>query len=261
MFRFFTKKDLWQNFLVNEQILEIIVDTADISKDDVVVEIWPGPWVLTQNLIKTWAEIMALEIDKKVITVLEYTTWRPKNLEIQNISALDFKSENPWFILCANIPYYLTSPILRHYLSSKNKPIRCVLLMQKEVAQKICAKPSNLSVISLEVLIYWKPEIIKIVPRESFFPSPKVESAVLKIDVFSKPKIEKEDIMLFWEIVHHCFTEKRKKIINSFSKYRDMWPKNAEFILEESGIDPNRRPQTISIEEWKNIITIFKDNF
>lgn len=249
-FGFFTKKNLWQNFLIDQFVLDDIIKVAEISKGDEVIEIWPWPWVLTQELIKTWAKITALEIDDSVIPVLQYVTEESKNLEIKKISALEFKPEKSWFILCANIPYYLTSPILRHYLWGDNKPKRAVLLLQKEVAQKICAKESDLSILSLQVLIYWIPKIVRYVSKWCFFPAPKVDSAVLCIDIYDKPLVSNENIYLFWDIVHACFTEKRKKIINTLSKYRNMWQNNALELLSEAWIDKDRRPQTLSIAEW-----------
>jgi len=257
-FGFFTKKNLWQNFLISSLDLEDIVKAADISKEDYVIEIWPGPWVLTQELVQTWATILALEVDETVIPILNHTTWNADNLTVENMSALEYEAKTPWYILCANIPYYLTSPIIRHYLWWKVRPKRIVFLMQKEVAQKICASSWNESVLSLQVKIYWKAEIIKNVARDCFFPAPKVDSSILKITVFEKPLIEKEDIVVFWDIVHHLFTEKRKKISNTFSKYRQMWAKNAKIFLEQLWIDLSKRPQALSIDEWKKLVDLIK---
>lgn len=247
--------------MIDHFVLDDIIKCAEIISDDNVVEIGPWPWVLTQELIKTWAKVQALEIDDSVIPILKYTTWIADNLEIKKISALKFSPENSWFILCANIPYYLTSPILRHYLWNKNKPKRAILLLQKEVAQKICSKDSDFSVLSLQVKIYWNPKIIRNVQKWCFFPAPKVDSAVLRIDVFEKPLIHEDDILLFWDIVHFCFTEKRKKIINTLSKYRNMWQANALMLLEKSWINKDIRPQAVSINDWNNLITIFKEIF
>jgi len=258
-FWFYTKKSLWQNFLIDQFVLDDIVNCAKIDKEDRVIEIWPGPWVLTQELVKKWANITALEIDEEVIPILKYTTQNPDNLEILHQNAVEYRPKESWYILCANIPYYLTSPLIRHYLSWKYRPKRLIFLMQKEVAQRICAKPKDLSVLALEVLVFWKPEIIKIVERDKFFPAPKVESAVLKVEVFEKPLIEKKDLALFWDIIHHCFTGKRKKISNTFSKYREMWSKNSSFLLEKAWIDWNRRPQTIQIEEWGKLVEVFSE--
>lgn len=261
MFGFYTKKNLWQNYLINSEVLEKIVSAAQITKDDFVVEIWPGPWVLTQQLIKSWARIEALEVDKTVIPILKFATWNADNLTIFHKSALEYEPEKPWYILCANIPYYLTSPILRHYLWWKIRPKTIVFLMQKEVAQKVCSRIWDESVLSLQVRIYWKPEIIDHVNRESFFPKPNVDSSILKITVFAKPLIKEEDIVLFWDIVHHCFTEKRKKILNTFSKYRQMWNENAKMIFEKALIDPNIRPQVLTIDDWNNLIKVYREFF
>ena len=257
-FGFFTKKNLWQNFLINKWILDQILISAKIKKHDDVIEIWPWPWVLTQELIKTWANITALEIDEKAICILKYITWEAKNLKILNINALKFIPKKSWFILCANIPYYLTSPIIRYYLWWKNKPKRVVFLLQKEVAQKICEKKWHDSVLSLQVKIFWTPEIITFIPKDNFFPIPKVDSALLRIKIFNKPLIPEKNILLFWDIIHHLFSEKRKKIINTLSKYKKIWQKNAIELLKKSWIDPNSRPQTLKINDWKNLIKLFQ---
>ena len=161
--------------------------------------------------------------------------------------------------MCANIPYYLTSPIIRHYLWWDNRPKRVIFLIQREVAKKICEKPWHYSVLSLQVAIYWKAEIVGDVNRNSFFPVPKVDSSILRITVYDKPLILSEDLSLFWHIVHHSFTEKRKKIINTLCKYRQMWTNNAIALLEKSWIDQNNRPQALSIEDWKNLIKVLKE--
>lgn len=257
-FGFFTKKSMWQNFLVDQDILDKIIESAQIDPSDEVLEIGPGPWVLTNSLLKTWAKITSLEIDKDIIKVLEYTTWKPNNLMIINQNALEYKPQKSWYILCANIPYYITSPIIRHYLWWSTRPKRVILLVQKEVAQKICAKKWDYSVLSLQVSIYWNPKIICYVNKESFFPAPKVDSAVLYIDVYDNQLINKEDIFIFWDIAHHVFNEKRKKIINTLSKYREMWVDNAKYLLEKTWIDINVRPQELTIDDWNNLIKNFK---
>ena len=258
-FWFYTKKALGQNFLIDPFSLDAIIEAAGITAEDRVIEIWPGPWVLTQALIQTWAKVTALEIDEEVIPILKYTTQEPSNLEIFYQNAMEFLPTFSDYILCANIPYYLTSPLIRHYLGWKFRPKTLVFLMQKEVAQRICAKTTDLSVLSLEVLVFWKPKIVQIVEREKFFPAPKVESAILKVEVYNEPLVERGDLALFWDLIHHCFKERRKKISNTFSKYREMWAVNSSLILEKAWIDWNRRPQTLQVEEWKNLLKVCKE--
>lgn len=201
-------------------------------------------------MVETGANITALEIDEKVIPILKYTTQNAKNLTILNQNALTFQPDDQPYILCANIPYYITSPILNHYLGGKQKPKRVIILMQKEVAQKICCKPKDMSTLSIQVHIYGKPEIVQIVKEDSFFPEPKVESAVLKITTYDTPRITIIDKQLFWKIIHHCFQQRRKKILNTLSSFQQLGTEKTKEILEESSIDTNARPQTLSIEQW-----------
>ena len=260
-FWFHTKKNLGQNFLIDKMALEDIIDSAEISKDDDVIEIWPGPWVLTQVLVKKAKSVTALEIDETVIPVLKYSTQEPENLTILHQNAVEYIPEKPWYILCANIPYYLTSPLIRHFITAKNPPKRLVFLMQKEVAQRICEKEKNMSVLSLEVLVFWKPSIELEITREKFFPVPNVDSAVLKIEVFDKPLIEKKDLPMFWDLIHNCFSEKRKKISNTLAKYRQMGPKKAEEIFEKTGVSWDLRPQALTIPQWDALVQEIKNKF
>ena len=260
-FWFHTKKNLGQNFLIDKMALEDIIDSAEISKDDDVIEIWPGPWVLTQVLVKKAKSVTALEIDETVIPVLKYSTQEPENLTILHQNAVEYIPEKPWYILCANIPYYLTSPLIRHFITAKNPPKRLVFLMQKEVAQRICEKAKNMSVLSLEVLVFWQPSIELEITREKFFPAPNVDSAVLKIEVFDKPLIEKKDLPMFWDLIHNCFSEKRKKISNTLAKYRQMGPKKAEEIFEKTGVSWDLRPQALTIPQWDALVQEIKNKF
>ncbi|MCD5383083.1 16S rRNA (adenine(1518)-N(6)/adenine(1519)-N(6))-dimethyltransferase RsmA [Candidatus Gracilibacteria bacterium] len=260
-FGFHTKKNLGQNFLIDKMALEDIIDSAEISKDDDVIEIGPGPGVLTQVLVKKAKSVTALEIDETVIPVLKYSTQEPENLTILHQNAVEYIPEKPGYILCANIPYYLTSPLIRHFITAKNPPKRLVFLMQKEVAQRICEKAKNMSVLSLEVLVFGQPSIELEITREKFFPAPNVDSAVLKIEVFDKPLIEKKDLPMFWDLIHNCFSEKRKKISNTLAKYRQMGPKKAEEIFEKTGVSGDLRPQALTIPQWDALVQEIKNKF
>jgi 16S rRNA (adenine1518-N6/adenine1519-N6)-dimethyltransferase len=257
-FNFRTQKELGQNFLLCSETLDAIIEAADIQKEDAIIEIGPGMGVLTQRIVQSPAvKIDLLEIDTKVIPILRYvlektlgeTVWKKQSqrINIQNISALDYIVPHNKYLLVANIPYYLTSPILRHYLTSKFPAKRLVLLVQKEVAEKICCKDNNESVLSLQVKIYGKPEIIKLVSKDKFFPSPKVDSAILKIEVYDECLISPKDMKDFWILIKHAFSQRRKKIGNTLGK---------AFSIDFNNINiqADRRPQTLSITEWKDLI-------
>lgn len=254
--RFYTKKDLWQNFLVDPLALNKIITTANLTKDEVVIEIWPWPWVLTQALLATWAHVKAIEFDRDVIPILKWNLWNKPNLEIIHCNALEYQIMDKDYILCANIPYYLTSPILKYYLSGPFKPKRAILMVQKEVAHKICCRNEDQSILSLEVMLYWKPSIVLELNRNSFFPPPKVDSSVIFIDVYESPLISLEQIPKFWHLAEHLFKQRRKMISNTLASYKSLWREVANRILLEAKISPSSRPQTLTIAQWKAIIEI-----
>lgn len=253
-FGFYTQKDLGQNFLIDDLALRDIVEAANIKADDRVLEIGPGPGVLTCELLKSAAQsVDVLEIDEKVIPILKHTTTEPEILTIHNVNALEFEPQEPGYIMAANIPYYLTSPIFRHFLGHKNKPKRAIVLVQKEVAEKICCKVNDQTILSLQIGIYGTAEIVSVVEKEKFFPAPKVDSAILKIEVFDIPKIPKNLLDTFWSVTKRAFSQKRKKIGNTIGKQKANKLKTFNEIFEAVGVDTDRRPQTLTIEEWKNI--------
>lgn len=253
-FGFYTNKDLGQNFLIDDRALQKIVEAAKIQADDEVLEIGPGPGVLTCELLKSSAKkVDVLEIDEKVIPILKHTTKEPEKLTIHHTNALEFQPETSGYILAANIPYYLTSPIFRHFLGNKNKPKRAVVLVQKEVAEKICCKADDQSILSLQIQLFGKPEIVSIVEKEKFFPAPKVDSAIVAIEVFDEPKIPEQLIETFWSIAKRAFAQKRKKLSNTVGKQKANKEKTFSEIFQLVGIDENRRAQTLTLEEWRKI--------
>ena len=253
-FAFHTNKDLGQNFLVCEKTLKDIVKAARITEEDDILEIGPGPGVLTQELLKSPSKsVTALEIDHKVIPVLQYVTKNNPKLTIHNVSALEFNPKKQGYLLIANIPYYLTSPIFRHYLSHENSPKRAVFLVQKEVAEKVCAKSTNQSILCLEVGIYGKASIEFIVPNTKFFPAPKVDSAVLKIVTYDQCLVADKYKEKFWSITKQAYSQKRKKIGNTLGKTKANNEKTFNDIFEKLQIDQDRRPQTLSIQEWISV--------
>lgn len=253
-FGFYTNKDLGQNFLICEESLQAIIQAANITAADDILEIGPGPGVLTQALIQSPAKsVTALEIDEKVILILKYTTKENSKLTILHQNALEFQPPKSGYILTANIPYYLTSPIFRHFLAHKNPPKRAVVLVQKEVAEKICCKIDDQTILSLQIQMYGKPEIVKIVKKEKFFPAPKVDSAILKIEMFEKPLIPEKLLPLFWSITKQAFNQRRKKIGNTLGKQKVKSGKTFLEIFQKTSIDQDKRPQALTIEEWRKV--------
>jgi 16S rRNA (adenine1518-N6/adenine1519-N6)-dimethyltransferase len=159
--------------------------------------------------------------------------------------------DQPNYLVVANIPYNITSAIIRHLLESNPKPRRVVLTIQKEVAERICAKPGDLSLLALSVQVYGKPELVSKIPASAFHPAPKVDSAILRIDIYDEPLVPAEMLKTFFKLTKAGFGQKRKTLRNSLSAGLQISPKEAETLLTSAGIDFMRRAETLSIEEWK----------
>lgn len=246
-------KELGQHFLVDEETLKAIVDAAELMKEDKVVEVGPGMGVLTRELCKKAGEVLALEFDKAMISIVKTTCIKEQNLKVENIDVLRFDpSELGKYKLVANLPYYITSAVLRLFLETHNKPEEMVILVQREVAERICAKPSRMSVLAISVQFYGNPQIVEIVPRTSFFPAPKVDSAILRIKVYKKPLFD-VDKHLFFRIVKAGFGEKRKQLINSISGGLTLNRETTELLLKEAGIRVIARAESLSMMDWYNL--------
>jgi 16S rRNA (adenine1518-N6/adenine1519-N6)-dimethyltransferase len=244
---------LGQNFLVDEKILAKILAAGELRKSDEVVEVGAGLGVLTKQLAIKVRKVTALEIDRKIFPTLQKNLADCKNVELHNIDIRHFSPPKKNFKLVANIPYYLTSPILRKFFIESSPPELTVLLVQKEVAEKICAT-KKLSVLALEVRIFGEPEIVAVVPSSSFLPPPKVESAILKISLKKNPIVPHVDLADFFKIVHAGFRAPRKKIRGSFSAGFPGKKEVAQKILEIAKIDLDLRPEDLQISDWQKIL-------
>ena len=249
---------LGQNFLVDENILEKILAAAELENSDAVVEVGAGLGVLTQKLSEKVSRVVALEFDRKIFPTLAQNLSEFKNVELQNIDVRHFAPPTENFKLVANIPYYLTSPILRKFFLENPPPEIAVLLVQKEVAEKICDS-EKLSVLALEVQIFAAPEIVATVPPTSFLPSPKVESAILKISRKKNSEIPRAEISEFFKIVHAGFRAPRKKIRGSFAAGFPGKKNVAEKILELAKIDLELRPENLKIADWQKILAASRE--
>ncbi|MBN1494383.1 ribosomal RNA small subunit methyltransferase A [Candidatus Peregrinibacteria bacterium] len=246
------KKALGQNFLMDENILKKIAEAANIKKGENILEIGPGLGFLTKFLAEKKAKITALELDSRLTELLknEY-----KDVEILNTDALKYEPTELNYKIVANIPYYITSPLISHYLEAKNKPSQMILLIQKEVAEKICAREGSLNVLAIHIQIYGKPEVIAKVPANCFYPAPKVDSAIIKIDIFKKSLVENPE--KFLKVVHAGFAHKRKTIYNSLiRKFSHLQHEQVKEALKKCSIDEKRRGQTLSINEWECLTKI-----
>jgi 16S rRNA (adenine1518-N6/adenine1519-N6)-dimethyltransferase len=256
-----TKKDLGQHFLIDEKALDRIVDAADINKSDVIVEVGPGMGILTRELCKEASQVIAVELDKTMLSVVKTACIKHANLRVENQDILKFETNKlKSYKVVSNLPYYITSPTIRMFLEADNKPEEMVLLVQREVAERIAAKPGRMSILAVSVQYYGDPSIISIVPRTSFFPAPKVDSAILKIKVYKKPIFD-VDKKVFFRIVRSGFSVKRKQLINSLSGGLGITRLETEKWLGKTGIDPQMRAEALSMTEWHNLYRSYQELF
>lgn len=197
------------------------------------------------------AHVRSIELDPDLHEYLERTF---PTLELEKGNALKAELPSKPYKLVANIPYHITSPLLRHFLTSEHRPRTAVLLIQKEVAEKICVKDGDHSVLSLSVQVFGKPSIVARVPGTDFYPPPKVDSAVLKIDVYKKPLIP--EYRLFSTITRIAFAGRRKTLLNTLKNYTRGSREETEALLNKAGIEPARRPQTLSLRDWSRLMDV-----
>jgi 16S rRNA (adenine1518-N6/adenine1519-N6)-dimethyltransferase len=262
-------KFMGQNFLIDKNILNKIIKTADIKSNDVILEIGPGPGMLTIELAKKAKKIVTIEKDKKMCVILQkiLDVKNIKNVEIINTDILkifnsQFSIFNKFSItnykIVANIPYYLTSPLIRKFLETDNPPSEIILMIQKEVAQRICAKPPKMSLLSVAVQFYAKPEIIALVSKNCFYPAPKIDSAIIKIIPQANTNYDKSDRKIdtekFFRLVKTGFSAKRKMLFNNLKS--EFQSSNVKSILKNIGLNPNCRAENLSIDDWIKLYTL-----
>lgn len=255
-------KKLGQNFLQDPFALASIAAAAEIQPTDTVLEIGPGLGSLTRYLAVSAREVIAVELDADLIPPLEAVTKPYDNVQIVLGDILKLSPykliQKPGYLVVANIPYYITSAIIRHLLENNPKPRRIVLTIQKEVADRICAMPGDMSLLALSVQVYGEPRIANRIPADAFFPAPKVDSAVLCVDIYEAPKIQAELLDTFFKLIKAGFSQKRKTLRNSLSSGLRISPLQAEGLLKKAIIDPMRRAETLSIEEWQALCKLYQ---
>ncbi len=256
-FHLHADKSLGQNFLQDSSALEKIALAAEIQADDCVLEIGPGLGSLTRYLAVSAKQVTAVELDPDMLAPLKAVLTPYQNVRVVHGDILKLSIsqviDQPNYLVVANIPYNITSLIIRHLLESDLKPRRVVLTIQKEVAQRICAKPGDLSLLALSVQVYGKPSIAAIIPADSFHPVPKVDSAILRIDIYDEPLIPNALLNTFFKLIKAGFSQKRKTLRNSLSSGLHIPTTESESMLTKAGIDYMRRAETLSIDEWKGL--------
>jgi 16S rRNA (adenine1518-N6/adenine1519-N6)-dimethyltransferase len=251
-------KSLGQNFLKDRKALQKIVAAAHLEPIDKVLEIGPGLGNLTRYLALSASAVTAVELDKDLFPVLKvilapYTNVRSVQGDILKLDPADLMGSQS-YVVVANIPYYITSAVIRHLLESDPKPRQIVMTIQKEVAERICAKDGKMSLLALSVQVYGKPEIVAEIPAEAFYPVPKVDSAIIRIEIYPEPVIAITSLDKFFALIKAGFSQKRKTLRNSISAGLRMKPQEVEELLNSAGIDPRRRAETINLVEWRNLV-------
>lgn len=253
------KKKFGQNFLTDQNILTSIVDVACATKEDAIIEIGPGLGALTEHLCNVAGYVLAYEIDKDLIPLLEKNLSRFNNFEIVNedILKVDINKEIDEKLLgykniyvVSNLPYYITTPIILGLLSQTNKIKRYVMMMQLEVADRICGKPSTKDYNALSLAVGYRALATKAfkVPRTVFVPAPNVDSAVIKLDVYNEPPVKAIDEDVFFKLIRECFTQRRKTLMNNLSLFYDK--KLINEMLSSLNINPGIRAEALILEDF-----------
>jgi 16S rRNA (adenine1518-N6/adenine1519-N6)-dimethyltransferase len=253
-------KGLGQNFLVDETVPPKILAAAGIGPDDAVIEIGPGVGVLTLRMAPIVRKLTAVELDRRLYPFLHQALAPYPGARLVEGDALEFKPaelEPEPYKLVANIPYYITSAILRHFMESDHRPLKTVLMVQKEVAQRIVAVPPDMSLLAVSVQFYGKPKIWSYVPAGAFFPPPKVDSAILLIETYlpEERPCPGVDEPRFFEIVRAGFSQKRKQIANSLASglAGQVDKTQVQAALADAGIESTRRAESLTLQEWARL--------
>ncbi len=257
------KKSLGQNFLKDDEILNRIIEHANLNFNDTVIEIGPGQAALTEKLAKVCKKVIAVEIDDRLIEPLHTKLVGDENVEIIhgdilkiNLPELVLNSglDKTGYKVVANIPYYITAPIIRLLLETKFPASEIILMVQKEVAERISAKPGALSILGISVQYYAKAEYLFTVSKDAFEPVPKIDSAIIKITRNkNQEKIINEDTKKFFKVVRAGFSAKRKTLENNLSNGLHLDKTEIANKLESIGFSKNTRAQELSVEDWKKL--------
>ncbi len=256
------RKGLGQHFLIDAAALDASVRAAELEPTDTVVEVGPGLGVLTARLAESAGRVIAIELDPAVASMLSRRFSDSPRVTILTADILELDLESLWsssaktpYKVVANLPFYIAAPTIRRFLEAPTKPTRMVIMVQREVAENICAGPGRLSILGLSVQFYGLPTVVRYVPARSFYPAPKVDSAIVRIDVYEHPPVEVPP-EAFFRVVKAGFSAPRKQLRNSLAHGLGIPPAQAGAILDRANVDPTRRAQTLSLKEWEAIVRV-----
>ncbi len=252
------KKSLGQHWLKDPEILAEIAEAAELEGDDVVLEIGPGLGTLTSRLLARAGRVVAVEFDADLARKLP-GQFPGKNLEVinQDILQFDLRQLPAGYKVVANVPYYITSKIVEKLMIAENKPSLAVLLVQKEVAQRIAAEPGQMSILAISAQIFAEAELDIEVPRQFFTPPPKVDSQLVVLKTRQQPLVAKDDEKAFFRLVKAGFSAKRKKLRSSLSAGLALSKLEAEQLLKKAGINPEQRAEDLSIDDWRRLFSVW----
>ena len=267
-------KGLGQNFLVDKNAINRIIRAAELSSEDIVLEIGPGSGSLTQELAKKVKKVVAVEKDQKLIGILN-NELRIKGVKNVRVIQGDILKPSPYLRAAAkflilnscklvgNLPFYLTAPVIKQFLESENPPKTMILVVQKEVGQRICTKPGKMSILAVSVQVYAEPEIISYISKKSFWPRPKVDSAIIKLTPHSDKNRAVARFLSdlprgFFRVVKAGFSQPRKQLINNLTRKLNLDRSEVERWLLKNNINPTQRAETLSVEDWLKLTKSFR---
>lgn len=257
-FNLHPKKSLGQNFLADETALVKVVAAAELQPTDTVLEIGPGLGSLTRHLAHAAQRVVAVELDQTLLPALQHITHPYANVEIVLGDILQLQPASlitePYKVV-ANIPYYITSAVIQHLLEATHPPTSIVLTIQREVAERICAKPGDMSLLAVSVQFYSRPRLVARLSAGAFYPRPDVDSAVVHLEVVTPRALPVTHTQRFFRIVKAGFSQKRKQLRNSLAAGLQLSHAAVDEWLARAEIDVKRRAETLTMEEWERLMT------
>jgi len=261
-------KRLGQHFLIDRGILRSIAAAGNLTTADTVIEVGPGTGLLTTELCAAAGEVIAVELDPRMVEMLRESLHGVENLSIVQGDILELppaqlleqhsRRHPAAYKVVANLPYYVTSPVLRHFLHATMPPLLMVVMVQDEVGRAMAARPGDMSLLSVSVQAFARPSIVRRVSAHSFHPRPKVDSLVLRLDALESPLIDIPEVAPFLDFVGAGFHSPRKQLHNSFGHGLTLPRERIENLLSQGEIDSTRRPETLAIEEWARLWRIYR---
>jgi len=252
------KKSLGQHWLTDRDTLAVIADDAQIKPTDTVLEIGPGLGTLTSELLRRAEKVVAVELDSDLARKLP-GQFPGKNLEVVNQDILTYDLSNlpAGYVVVANVPYYITAKIVQHLLAAANRPRTIVLLVQKEVAERLAAEPGDMSILAVSAQVHADVSLGDVVPAEFFTPPPKVDSEVVILELRQKSLLDGVDEKEFFRLVRAGFSAKRKKLRSSLAGGLGIEKEVAEKLLKDAAINPDDRAESLSIDDWLHLVRVY----